>query len=78
MGTAAEERAGKGCLGRAADDEPVFVLVAHDQVAAETVRDWAGRAQRAGVRDEKIKAAMEHANTMDAWRLANGGGKTPD
>lgn len=35
---------GEGCLGRSQADEPVFVLVARDQIAASVVRDWAERA----------------------------------
>ncbi len=34
---------GEGCLGKSADDEPVFILVARDMYAAEAVRHWADR-----------------------------------
>lgn len=31
---------GRGCLGKAADDEPVFILRAHDQFAPAVVKFW--------------------------------------
>jgi hypothetical protein len=31
---------GEGCLGKAADDEPVFVLRAQDALAGPTIRYW--------------------------------------
>jgi hypothetical protein len=33
--------AGPSCLTAAADDEPVFLLRAHDELAPEVVRYWA-------------------------------------
>lgn len=45
MGTKSEElkaaAQGRGCLGRAADDEPLFVLRAQDKSAPYVVRHWA-------------------------------------
>ena len=45
MGLAKIERelaaVGKGCLGKAADDEPVFILRAQDMLAADLVDKWA-------------------------------------
>src|ERR1700730_449746 len=32
---------GEGCLGKAADDEPVFILRAQDIFAPDLVREWA-------------------------------------
>jgi hypothetical protein len=44
MGLAKDERAlvaeGKGCLGKAADDEPVFVLRAQDKFFIPVVKMW--------------------------------------
>jgi|SRR6185437_1933614 len=36
-----EAAEGKGCLGKAADDEPIFILRAQDRFAAPLVRQWA-------------------------------------
>jgi hypothetical protein len=33
---------GRGCLGRAADDEPVFVLRGQDMLAPDLIDLWAG------------------------------------
>jgi hypothetical protein len=81
-----ELRRGEGCLGRSAPDEPVFVLVGRDLLAADSVRDWADRlevrskalGELTGARQAKIADARATAKAMDAWRVANGGGKLPD
>jgi len=36
-----EAAEGKGCLGKAADNEPIFILRAQDRFAAVLVRQWA-------------------------------------
>lgn len=69
---------GEGCLGRSADDEPVFVLCARDPQAADLVREWAKRrpwhgshALDPGVREqhaEKAETALDVAQAMDTWR----------
>lgn len=77
---------GEGCLGRSQDDEPVFILVARDQLASDVVRWWAERflALRMdfGDFDGRAKAkydeAVALADRMDDWRDAHGGGKVPD
>lgn len=74
---------GEGPLGRSADDEPVFVLVARDRYASDAIRDWAdrleARSRRLGLdRREKIAQARADADAMDKWRENNGGGKVPD
>lgn len=68
---------GRGCLGKAKDDEPVFILVAHDVLAASVVREWARAGERVGAAPHKIDEAYALADRMDAWRDANGG-KVPD
>ncbi len=69
---------GEGCLGRSADDEPVFVLCARDVTAATAVRKWATSAElRGDVPLGKIAAAFDVANAMDIWRATHGG-KAPD
>jgi hypothetical protein len=58
---------GKGCLGKAAEDEPVFILRAQDKLAAMLVRVWATSAHRCGCPDEKVAEARALAAHMDAW-----------
>lgn len=41
MALAKHEKAGKGCLGRSHDNEPVFVLTGRDKLAAQVVEFWA-------------------------------------
>jgi hypothetical protein len=78
---------GEGCLGRSQDDEPVFVLVARDILAAKLVRLWADQynelllLQRGALtmpQAKKYREALDLAARMDAWRTAHGGGKVPD
>ncbi len=56
-----------GCIAKAADDEPVFVLRGQDALAGDTVRDWARRALEAGCPEAKYFEAIELADKMDAW-----------
>jgi hypothetical protein len=51
---------GEGCLGKSQDDEPVFVLVARDRLAANAVRLWAHQFRNINV----------DAGTFTAARLA--------
>jgi hypothetical protein len=63
---------GKGCLGRAADDEPLFVLRAKDPAAATIVRMWVQLATSFGMHEpEKLRDASELADRMVAWRNAH-------
>jgi hypothetical protein len=65
-------RRGEGCLGRAAMDEPVFILRAKDSAAAVVVRIWCQIAQGQGLHEpDKITDAMELAAQMEAWRKAH-------
>ena len=61
MGTKKQELAlaaqGKGCLGKAADDEPVFILRAQDKCAPQHVREWANHAELRGASTEKVAEA---------------------
>ncbi len=54
-------------LNHAHPDEPVFVIVASDAVSVEVVEYWAFMAQRHGVSESKIHAAMEVAKAMARW-----------
>jgi hypothetical protein len=73
-----DELKGPSCLTRAADDEPIFVLRAHDELASMAVRQWAfayrKKNTREGSRDmtpkqqAKYREAMALATEMDLWR----------
>jgi hypothetical protein len=69
---------GDGPLGRSADDEPVFVLVARDVLAVTAVDEWIRSARHAGVNETKLLDARRVKAAMLAWRKAHGGGKVPD
>ena len=55
------------CLNKAKDDEPIFVLRAHDALAPVVVKYWAQIAQDSGTPSEKIRDAWELANMMKQW-----------
>jgi len=66
------------CLAGLKEDEPYFVLVAHDASASGLVRQWARKREHlinVGEKPEEDRAqvseAMECADLMDAWRCAN-------
>jgi hypothetical protein len=54
-------------LAKVADDEPIFVLRAQDQLAPALVRAWADFAEMSGCPDEKVAEARLCANQMQAW-----------
>ena len=68
---------GEGCLGRAADDEPVIVLRAHDHIAPHVALDWVVKAKHAGVSTEKVAAMLEQITRMLRWQGQHGS-KVPD
>lgn len=66
---------GQGCLGKAADDEPVFVLRAQDAEAADLVELWAIRAGLSGkCNSDKIREAHGIVDEMRKWPIR----KPPD
>jgi hypothetical protein len=72
MGTKSEELAkmirGEGCLGKAADDEPVFILRAADRFASTVVEIWAEIvATQRGDKHPKVVEARQLAKRMLAW-----------
>lgn len=77
---------GEGCLGRSEENEPVFILVGRDRLAAAVVRVWAGmfRAVRValGSYDKRAQSkyldAIALADDMDLWRATHDNGKIPD
>ena len=78
MGLAKIEREkaarGEGCLGKAADNEPVFILRAQDTCAADAVDHWANHVQLLGGHPDKVREARELADEMRAWPVQ----KVPD
>jgi hypothetical protein len=73
------ELTGPSALTRAADDEPLFVLRAHDQLAPDLVRAWAERyrahkAKTPPLTDREYRKYLEAlsiAEMMEAWRKAH-------
>lgn len=55
------------CLNRAALSEPLFILRAQDQFAAELVRKWADLVEEHGGSEQKITGARIIAGQMEAW-----------
>jgi hypothetical protein len=71
---------GEGPLAKAHDDEPVFLLRAQDNLAADLVEKWATFASvavpSAGGRSlqDKVSEAIQIADLMRRWPIH----KTPD
>lgn len=64
-----DELAQDGCLRRAADDEPLFVIRAQDKLSGPLVRLWASLAALNGAPENKVAEALEMADQMDAWPI---------
>lgn len=68
MATAKIERElaanGQGCLGKAKDDEPVFILRGQDLLSDRLVDKWADRAEASGCSPEKVQEARNLAKAM--------------
>ena len=76
MGLKRDETApdASGCLAKAFDDEPIFVIRAKDPLASLVVRYWAREAQRQKLHEPaKIKEAEACADQMLNWRIVNKG-----
>src|SRR5208282_304855 len=84
------ELIGPSCLTKAADDEPVFVLRANDELAAPIIRLWAERYYHLKMNEQytlpqerithiftKYEEALALARMMDEWRNANDLKPTP-
>ena len=62
------------CYQNAEPDEPIFVLVARDITAPDTIRDWCMhrvKEGKNGADDDQIQAALGCANLMEAWYMKN-------
>lgn len=55
------------CYAKAEADEPLFVLLARDPLAAILVRLWADLS-RESVSVQKVEEAFDVSLAMDAWR----------
>ena len=64
-------RSGRGCLGRTALDEPVFILRAQDILAPRVVVRWAHLAEQAGSPQDKVRGALQLAKRMADWQVDN-------
>lgn len=60
---------GEGCLGKAADDEPVFVLRAQDLLAYETLRHWIYTARMNEVDADKIDGVVDDLEQFRQWSM---------
>lgn len=56
-----------GCFAKAADDEPLFVLRAHDKSAPGLVRQWAHSHEKRNGPNPKSDEARKLADEMEAW-----------
>ena len=57
-----------GHTGRAAVDEPVFILRAQDILAPRVVVRWAHLAEQANVPLDKVHGALKRAKEMADWQ----------
>lgn len=55
------------CYANAAEDEPMFVLLARDERAPELVRRWANVAEAGGTNPAKVAEARKCATDMEKW-----------
>lgn len=56
------------------EDEPVFLLRAHDEAAIEAVRNYAHRLRVSGVSSEIYESVWLQADRMEAWIQKNSPG----
>lgn len=59
------------CLDNAAEDEPIFVLLARDAQAPETIRRWVELRRAAGQDELQCQEAEVWARMMEIWRQRN-------
>lgn len=58
------------CYAHAAPDEPMFILLARDECAPDTIRSWCAYRVSVGQNkpgDDKLTEAYACADAMDAW-----------
>ena len=72
-----QELAGPSCLTDAADDEPLFVLRANDELAPEIVERWAVAYRQRKINEgaygnaqqNKFQDALQLAQEMREWKM---------
>lgn len=57
------------CYANAEPDEPMFILLGRDPMAAELVRIWASMRESVGEDAAKVKEARDAADAMDEWAI---------
>ena len=60
---------GRGCLGKAASDEPIFILRGQDKLAPDLIEQWANMAYEMGCPAAKVQEAHDLADQMRNWHL---------
>lgn len=60
------------CLNQAEDDEPVFVLRAHDPLAPVIVSKWIKKAWEHDLHDDRLDEAREWMKRAVEWQTAHG------
>lgn len=63
--------------GKIGEDEPVFILRAHDRIAPDVVDAWADLAEEEGAEKDIVDHARQHARDMRDWQEKHGS-KIPD
>lgn len=69
--TIADALVNKGCLGKAADDEPVFVLRAKDAVSIGLIEQWIRVVEAARGPTEKTREARKVVVEFERWQYTN-------
>jgi hypothetical protein len=60
------------CYAAAKPDEPMFILLGRDPMAASLVRRWAMARHYEGEPTAKVIEALDCADAMDAWAREHG------
>ena len=68
---------GQGCLGKARDEDAIFVLTRSDKIAPLTILHWAYESLQAGAPKPKIAEALRLCADMLEQQAAVGS-KVPD
>lgn len=68
---------GEGCLGKAADDEPVFVFRAQDMLAVGVIMGWQRELLALRPNSPKLAHAADDVTAFQKWQLTHGT-KIPD
>jgi hypothetical protein len=61
------------CINAAAEDEPIFVLRANDELAPDVVRYWVHLSMEQELHADKLDEARHWADVMAEWKAAQVG-----